>query len=297
VPAPWFPELPAFAPRVRGTTRLRYEDVAQDGRVAPAALSHAIGDIVWRETLAHDPVVMGSVRSGVLPILTRLVIETGDEPVPVHRPLEGEGLFQLAHDVDENGAVDRLFLHVWATLQGARGRTNFPAGPGDGEPVAVGRVFAEHVFTRPFAAPADRKVKALDGLGVPEARVTFRPLPRAADLPPGARLLDEVPVVDEAPVVFGLAHTDSNQHVNSLVYLRLFEEAFLRRLSARGVRASVLLRWLEIGYRKPCFAGDRVRVRLSLWERGGEVGAVGAIVPEHERDTDRPYAWLAAGGR
>src|SRR5205823_12900006 len=44
----------------------------------------------------------------------------------------------------------------------------------------------------------------------------------------GARALDEV-APDDFAETFGLVHTDSNHHVNSLVYIRLFEEAALRR--------------------------------------------------------------------
>lgn len=283
---------------------LRYEDVVQDGRVAPIALSHAVGEIVWREHLARNELLRRLFATGVFPILTRLVIEAGEEPVPVTRPLDGEGVHLFAHDLDDTGEVDRLFLDIWTSVSGLRGRTNLPKGPGDGERVAVGRVFAEHVFTRPWGPIEARKVRRFEVDGAPEvppARMRFRPLPRAADLPKGARLLDPRPVVDAAPIVFGLAHTDSNQHVNSLVYVRLFEEALLRRLAAHvadGRRATAVLgRWIEIGYRKPCFAGDRVRVRLQAFERDGEVGAIGAFVPEDDPQTNRPYAWVAMGAR
>ncbi len=279
---------------------LRYEDVAQDGRVVPLALSHAVGEIVWRRHLGRSDVLRRLFATGVFPILTRLVIEGSEEPVPVTRPLDGAGVHLFAHDVDAGGAPDRLFLDIWTSLSGLRGRTNLPEAPGDGERVEVGRVFAEHVFTRPWGPLEARKVTRfeLDGLPpVPPARVPFRPLPRAADLPPSARLLDPQPVLDESAIAFGLAHTDSNQHVNSLVYVRLFEEAMLRRLAAHGRSTSVLGRWLEIGYRKPCFAGDRARVRLQAFEREGEVGAIGAFVPERDPHTDRPYAWVSMGAR
>jgi hypothetical protein len=64
---------------------------------------------------------------------------------------------------------------------------------------------------------------------------------------------------------FGLDHTDSNQHVNSLVYPRLFAEAALRRLAELERPRRLLIRALDIAYRKPSFAGDRVRIHTRLF--------------------------------
>ena len=47
------PEV-ADAQRTTGEAALRYEDVAQDGRVLPAALPSALG-VVWRELLSRVP--------------------------------------------------------------------------------------------------------------------------------------------------------------------------------------------------------------------------------------------------
>lgn len=83
---------------------------------------------------------------------------------------------------------------------------------------------------------------------------------------------------EPTPLVFGVVHTDSNQHVNSLVYLRLFEEAVLRSLPAKT--GPVLARRLEIAYRKPCFAGDRMRIHTKTFEHEGKRAAIAAIAPE-----------------
>jgi hypothetical protein len=235
------------------------------------------------------------MKTGVVPILTRLVIEAGEEPIPVTRPVEASGGFDLAHDVDAQGEVERILLDIHVDVRGKRGRTHMPHGDRDGEPVSVGRVFAEHIFTKPWGPPDQRKVNKLEVDGypsVPARRRAFRPLHESASLPSGATLLDEQPLLDAVPITFGLMHTDSNQHVNSLVYLRLFEEALVRRHGA-----NVLARWVEIGYRKPCFAGDRVRVRLQGFTRDGEVGAIGAFVPESDPRTNKPYAYVAMGAR
>jgi hypothetical protein len=79
--------------------------------------------------------------------------------------------------------------------------------------------------------------------------------------------------------------------VNSLVYPRMFEEAALRRLAARGRPTAVLGRAVEIAYRKPCFAGQRMRIWLRAYVRRGEHGAVGTFVPEGE-PAARPHAVL-----
>ncbi|MBI2394117.1 MAG: hypothetical protein HYV09_31385 [Deltaproteobacteria bacterium] len=305
--APWFPappEVPADQ-RASGALELRYEDLAQDGRAMLESLPHAIGEVVWRQRLSRQEHNRTMLRQGVIPILTRLVVEASDEPLPITHPIDAAGMFDLAHAIDGKGDVERLLLDIWIEVHGVRGRTNFPPQPGDGARVSVGRVFAEHVFTRPWGPPEERKVKRLpniEGLPeIPQRRRDFRALPQSAGLPIGATLLDADPVVDPSPIVFGLVHTDANQHVNSLVYLRMFEEALVRRAAAHRLPPDALARWIEIGYRKPCFAGDRVRVRLQLYTRstdlGDEIGAVGAFVPEDDPTTDKPYAWVAMGAR
>jgi len=298
VPAPWFPEVPELPEQQRASAsmELRYEDVLQDGRTSLIALPHAVGEVVWRNRLAHHEAMHSSLKQGVIPILTRLVIEAGDEPIPATRPVQASGGFDLAHDANESGDVERLFLDIFIEVKGKRGRTHLPHGEGDGVDVSVGRVFAEHIFTRPWGPPEGRKVKRLEVEGippVPERRRTFRPLDRVATLPADATLLDAEPLLDPTPIVFGMMHTDSNQHVNSLVYLRMFEEALVRRHAGNNA----LARWVEIGYRKPCFTGDRVRVRLQGFTRGDEVGAIGAFVPESDPHTTKPYAYVAMGAR
>jgi hypothetical protein len=271
-------------------------DLAQEGRTMIGGLPNTIGEVVWRKRLAAHESTRAALKSGIVPILTRFVIEGGEDPIPLSQPVHASGGFELAHDVDANGDVDRLLLDIYVDIMGKRGRTHLPASEGDGVDVKVGRVFAEHVFTRPWGPPEQRKVRKLELDGypeVPERRRAFRPLHEAASLPPGATLLDAEPVLDPVTTVFGLMHTDSNQHVNSLVYLRLFEEALVRRHQGRNA----LARWVEIGYRKPCFAGDRVRVRLQGFTRGDEVGAIGVFVPESDPETKKPYAYVAMGSR
>jgi len=77
---------------------------------------------------------------------------------------------------------------------------------------------------------------------------------------------------------FTLDQTDANQHVNSLVYIRSFLDAAQRRLAATGQPLKLRSRAVDIAYRKPCFAGDRVRAHLRLFDLAGAVGAAGSFV-------------------
>jgi len=281
-----FPEEPEVPPsqRAAGPIRLRYEDVTQDGRLALEGLPHALGEVIWQNLFVDDALAAAMRESGVVPLLTRVALQGTDETVSVRKPLHGEGRYQLAHAVGADGAVARIFLNMWVRVSGPRGRTWGPPPDGAGESVALGRVFAEHVFTRPFGPAAQRKVLRLDLAGVepvPAVRADFVAAEQLLVLPRGAQPLEPAAAPDATATVFGLDHTDSNQHVNSLVYPRLFAEAALRRLDALGhATGGLLARAAETAWRKPCFAGDRVRITLQTFALGDAVGAAGAFLPD-----------------
>lgn len=273
--------------RGAGPLPLRYEDVVQDGRLKLEPVTHAIGAAVWRRTLAEHPVAQRMRDEGILPILSRLQVEAGGGPISARFPLQARGTFELVHTMDESEKV-RLRVDMWAELCGVRGSTHGPDPDGSEEPMAVGRVIAEHVLTRPFAPPEERAVHDIPG-GLPEG-VTMRDVswraPRTAmELPRGAKAIDDAFALDPVPIVFGLGHTDSNQHVNSLVYPRLLEEAALRRFHSLGLPTSVLARYVDLGFRKPCFAGDRMRIMLRAYRSGDEVGVLGAFITSGEAIT------------
>lgn len=298
---PWIPEFIPAAQRVRAESWFRYEDVSQDGRVLLLAVPAAFG-VLWQQLLARDPMAPRLMSHGVLPILSRIVIEGGqggidggDGPVGVNQPVSVEGAFGLAHDVDERGEVSRIYLLQWVTLTAPIGRTHGPQPDDAGRPVVVGRALSEAVFTRPFGPLAERKVlrlelpdgEALPGIPpVPPARHRTAPASSLLELPPGARWLDDALLPDPATLQLGLAHTDGNQHVNSLVYPRWFEDAALRRLAAHERSTYVLGRRLDITYRKPSFVGDALRTRLRAYEApresGMSAGAAGELYVEGE---------------
>lgn len=275
-PVPPRPELP---PERIATAQfgLRYEDIAQDGRMMAIAFPPALGWVVWDKLLDQHPAERALAAAGIVPILSRLTITGSDAAVRVDRPATATGGYQLARK-DKDGAVDKLFLNMWVEVAGAAGRLVPPTGPG--EAVVAGSVFAEHTFTRLFAAAGQRKVTAFEVPGLPAVprAIYDAPAPTTAmELPDGAAPIDADYHDDPVVTAFGLDHTDSNQHVNSLVYPRLFAEAALRRLATLERPRRLLVRALDIAYRKPSFAGDRVRIHTRLFALGEKLGAAGFV--------------------
>lgn len=260
-PSCTIPPLPpprGFESSAKAELRPRYEDVTQDGRVILATLMPGLG-AVWR-SLGESKRVESFREQGVLPILRRIVIEGAEGPFSPHVPIEYEGTWRLAREA--NG--DRILLNMWLEAMAPHAAAFGPAPASDAERVLVGRVFAEHVVTRPFAPPTERKVTRLDVPGLP-------PVPEDEhEAPPAEALLVGRSLAVVAEHRFGRMHTDSNQHVNSLVYPRMFEEAVVRA----GVD-SLLARALELRYRKPFFGGERASLAIEV----GSGAAVGAFAP------------------
>jgi hypothetical protein len=272
------PPMPDFAPgqSTLTTAPMRYEDLTQDGRLTPIALPPTMSGL-WRDVLTEHPGARNALKSGIIPILTRMTLVSEDQPIHVNRPVEIKAGFELAHDHDATGAVTRLFMNVWTEVRGAAGRISPNSKPG---PLAfAGRLFAEHTFTRLLAPPDQRKVTRLEVEGYPEvpAALHHPPAPSTAqEAPHNGRWLDELGP-DTTPYDFTLDQTDSNQHVNSLVYIRMFLDAVNRRLAAAGRRGKLRSRAVDIAYRKLSFAGDRVTSQLRLYENSDGLGAAGHI--------------------
>ncbi len=280
---PPLPDVPD-AQRGRGDVYVRYEDVTQDGRLVSRAASYAIGAAVWRDVLERHPLTPVLVGQGILPILARLVVVVGGGPIGVRARVRAEGAFEIVEAIDEAGK-SRFRADMWADLRAPRGRT-FGSAPGDGEEIAIGAMWGEHVMTRPFAPPSERTVDRVpEGFGTPR-RVAYVPPLRAIELPDGARWLDDAWVEDPTPLVLGLGHTDSNQHVNSLVYPQQLEEAALRLCHRKGLPTDRFVSRFEMAYRKPSFAGDVLRLRVRAYARslGGVelVGVMGVFATEAE---------------
>ncbi|HEY2369768.1 MAG TPA: acyl-CoA thioesterase [Polyangiaceae bacterium] len=271
IAAPPAPEVEGASARVH----LRYEDVCQDGRLLLEVLPNALGSAVWGAQLSKESVAKTCMEQGVIPILTRFVIEGAPGPFGVMTPLGVVGRFALAQ------GDGRVYLNMWADLSGPIARTYPPQPENAGTIAPAGKIFGEHVFTRLFAPPGERRVEKLDVPGVPDPLPEYaaRPLASLIEIPDGVRALDDLSP-DDSPITFGLVHTDSNHHVNSLVYIRLFEEAALRAFAKLGRTEPLLARRLEIAYRKPCFTGDRMRIHVRVVEVEGRLGALAILAKE-----------------
>jgi len=269
------------APSATSVVPLRYEDITQEGRLGLELAPHALGETVWKRLLQHEPKAQALLKSGVIPILARLRVEGLPGPFSVDGEVEARGTYVVADSLGPDGQVDHVYLNMWGELSARHGHTYRPGSADVGPRAVAARVFAVHVMTRLFAPAGQRRVTSLppDAMLHQPIRMTMPPATDLLRLPEGAVAIDAALVIDPTPLVFGLLHTDSNQHVNSLVYLRAFEEALLRRLHARGRSTAVLSREVEIVYRKPCFAGQVVQVALQAFELDGKVGACGVFLP------------------
>lgn len=290
------PPAPEFPPDQAATTEgfCRYEDITQDGRLMPIAIPPALGGL-WRGVLVRHPGARSAAQQGIIPILTRLTIQAHEQGIRVDKPIHTHAGFELARHENDQGAVTRLFMNVWSEIRGAAGRI-VPPEPA-GELTLAGQIFAEHTFTRPFGPPDQRRITRLTAKGypeMPEARYAAPASVTACEAPAGARWLDEL-APDPCEVVFSLDHTDSNQHVNSLVYIRMFTDAVQRRFAAAGKPLSIRSRSVDIGFRKPCFVGDRVRANVRLFEWAGTLGAAGFIATPGDETKPRCYVRVLVG--
>lgn len=282
------PPMPAFPSDHASVTQshLRYEDCTQDGRLIPIALPPSLGGL-FQTTIMRHAGARNAIAAGVIPILTRQTLVSLEQPVRIDRPIEIRAGFDLAHDT-EAGEVTRLFMRAWSEVHGIAGRI----GPRqvEGALALAGTLFSEYTFTRLFAPPDQRRVTRLEVEGyppVPEAHYAAPPPKTAQEAPEGATWLDEL-APDPAEIAFGLDQTDANQHINSLVYIRTFLDAVQRRLATVGRSLKVRSRAVDIAYRKPCFAGDKVRSYVRLFEHEGALGAAGHIVG----DDDKPRCYV-----
>ena len=285
-----FPTLP---PEQVATAEfaMRYDDVDQEARLKCGSAANSLGPAVWATLLNKHPVAHWGWKTLVLPVLSRLLVERGDGPLSVRKPLVTKGALDFAHVVGkEPGSVDRIIAAMWVELEGAVGLTNGPKPPNAGEPILAARIYGEHVLTAVFAAAGQRKVQALGAEGfpsVPPRVYEAPPLELYASPPAGATLIGE-PMLSE-PHLFGLVHTDANRHVNSLVYPTLFEAHALACLAAHRETKPRLARFLELGFRRPFFAGERARIRTQLFrDAQGALGAAATMEPMEGKDGAPP---------
>lgn len=282
------PPQPQDSPRGHARIPHRYEDIAQDGRLLLELASRGVGEVVWQQLLANLPNRDMFRETGIVPILTRMIVVGGEGPFSVNAAIEGHGTYAIART-----GASRIYVDMWTTLLARHGSTWETTPDRGGEPVVALATFAEHVLTKLFAPPHERRVTSLPDGDVPERAFALPELQHPLTPPANAELLDATLRPDTQPFVFGLRHTDSNQHVNSLVYPRLFEEALLRRLHEHGRATTVLATEVDCAYRKPCFAGDVVRYWLQAFVLNGQPGAVGVLLPEGQSpESGKPHTFV-----
>ena len=298
------PPAPVFPPDQASTNdhHPRYEDCTQDGRLNTLAIPPSLAT-TWNAREARYPAIRQARSRGLVSLLTRLTVVSFDAPVRVNRPFEVTGGFQLAHDRDASDAVSKLFMNVWPQI---RGRPHLPregwdaarASSQSAQLVLAGQAFTEHTYTRPFGPPDQRRVTSLAGVeglpAVPEVRY-HQPAPSsAADAPEGASWIDEL-APDPVDTMFTLDQTDANQHVNSLIYVRVFLAAMQRRLASGGHPARLRSKEFDIAYRKPCFVGERIRAHIRMFRHGDQIGGAGFLAADGEEERPRCYVRAVYG--
>lgn len=264
------------------TAALRYDDVMQDGRLRLDAVWRPVGRLIWSRP--EPSRVLAKLEEGVGTVLARAVFEATEVRVAPRAPVRTRAWFRFEHTLGDDGQVDRIQFNTWIR--------STVLGEESPEPM-LARAYGQRVFTRLGAPPGSRAVTRLDGLGtdgVPHHRGEWFPAKSLLELPSGAALLDPVPRLDPGRVVFGLSHTDGNQHVNFLVYPRFIEEAALGRFVDLGIGAKVAARWVEMRYRKPTFAGDSLRIALQAFRFRDALGMLAAAVEDDGGPPERPWS-------
>jgi hypothetical protein len=277
LPFPPDPDPRGSEPVDSGT--LRYDDVIQDGRLRLESAWRPTGKLLWRDPAAAR--VFAGMTGGVTNVLSRVTLQAGEARLEPRARLRTRVSYRFEHTVNDAGAVDHILFSTWGEVHGM-GR--------DGEFAPAARAYGQRVFTR-LGAPAGQhlvtSLEAFGDAGFPPDRVTWEPATALLTPPPGAALLDPAPRLDPIPVVFGLTHTDLNQHVNFLMYHRAIEQAALSRSVELGHGARLASREVLLGYRKPSFAGDTVRVAVQAFRLGGGFGVLAAVVADDGGPAER----------
>jgi hypothetical protein len=277
LPYPAEPTTPVAEPSDSGS--LRYDDVIQDGRLRLESSWRPTGRLLWRDEAAAR--VFSGMTGGVTNVLSRVALQAGEARLEPRAKLRTRVSYRFEHTVNAQGEVDRLLFSTWVQVHG-RGA--------DGEFQPAARAYGQRVFTRLNAPPGKHLVTHLPSFGesgFPPDRVTWEPATALLGMPAGAVPLEPAPRLDPVPLIFGLSHTDLNQHVNFLMYHRAVEQAALGRSLAFGNGAKLASREVALGYRKPSFAGETLRIAVQAFRLSGVFGVLAAVVEEDGGPTQR----------
>jgi hypothetical protein len=270
-----FPEIPeALDGDVEAdAAALRYDDVIQDGRLRLDATWRPTGKLLWGHPAAK--VVFDQMDRGVTNVMARVSLQATEIALRPRAKGKTRVRFRFEQASGRDGAAPRLLFTTWVSAY---------AEMRDGSMQLSAQAFGQRVFTRLHAPPGQHLVTELPGFGpsgVPAHRTEWVPVTTVLDAPDGVEWLEPAPRLAPAPVVFGLSHTDLNQHVNFLMYHHAVESSALARFVELGVGARLAAREVSFGYRKPSFAGEVLRVALRAFRAGDRAfGVVAAIVEE-----------------
>src|SRR4051812_17584946 len=108
----WFPDFPDVLSwqRAQSPVYMRYEDVSQDGALKVVGMPHAVGLVCLGKLWLRTQTSRETQPQGVVPIMSRLVMQTMSGPISVRQPVEVDGAYQLAHARDAQRAINRILL-------------------------------------------------------------------------------------------------------------------------------------------------------------------------------------------
>jgi hypothetical protein len=275
----------------RETSPVRYEDVSQDGRLRVEGIWWPTGRLLWNQGALGARLFRLGRAHGIRSVLTRVVLEATEHHLAPRVPVEHSLRYRFEAAEGVRGGDRRIFFNTWLTTTAPQADSAGGFGVGAGTPGIIARAYGQRVFARLERPPGERGVTELPGPDfdpVPSHQGEWVEAETLLAIPDGAEPLEPAPRLDPARVVFGLSHTDSNQHVNFLSYPRFFEQAALGRLVDLGLGAMVMARRVELGYRRPCFAGDTHRVVLQAFREGDAIGVAVAMVDPTDGAEVRP---------
>src|ERR1700759_3560591 len=111
---------PAIPPAAESGARvrfdLRYDDLTQHAQLKLTTLPNVLGRACFDQLWTRHP-LFETRKQGIVPILSRLVLESEPIAVSLSAPLEGRGRLEIAHERDaSDGAVSALFLNPYGEL-------------------------------------------------------------------------------------------------------------------------------------------------------------------------------------
>jgi len=224
------------------------------------------------------------LRRGIVPIMFNLTFENSDVPLNLNEPVRVDHRIKLRKSVTplpEGAPLERLLLDMEAQIFATGGVDDPSAGSeGGGRPGApVGRLSGYQIFSRIGAPPGQRHVTgAPDELAELKVHPFDGPFPvpeHLVQIPPGFAPAPEGPF-PHLDTVWGLPNTDVNQHVNVQEYILGMENHVVRRLHGAGLpQLGHRIARTEAIFRKPFFAGERVRIQGPLLVNGSHTLLIG----------------------